>query len=140
MTRSPRVRHEVLRQTQMRQTRRAQGTRRGIVLLECIVALTILGSSLAGMMLLLAESDRVAQRAEAVDARYERADAFMHNVALWTKEDLDRRLGEREQGEWRLIVQRGRPTLYGIVLIDGRTRELLVRSSLYREESDDATP
>ena len=125
MIRLSRVRHAQLRPH-----------RRGIVLLECIIALTILGSALAGMTLLLAECDHATWRAQSTDARNEKADAFMHTVALWTRDDLDRRLGERVQGEWRLIVQRRRPTLYDIALLDRRTRELLVRSSLYRQEPD----
>ena len=60
------------------------------------------------------------------------ADAFMAAVSLWTRDDLDRRLGDREQGPWRLVILRPEPTLYEVALRDTLTDAVVLRTALHR--------
>ena len=59
-------------------------------------------------------------------------------MSLWPREDLDRRLGERAQGPWRLTITRPAPTLYVVSLADsasgGAAGAELLTTTLYRPE------
>lgn len=108
--------------------------RRGAVLLEAMVAITILAVAGTAAVTMVAESAAVVRRARDADAQARRADAFLHAVALWTRDDLDRRLGDRPQGPWRLEIQRPTPTLYEVVLTDSTGGDVLLRTALFRPE------
>jgi type II secretory pathway pseudopilin PulG len=114
---------------------------RGAALLEVIVALTILAvAGTAAAEHARACADAVA-RARRADDETRRASALLDAVALWPREDLDRRLGARPQGPWTMVVERESSTLYVVTLADsarvasdgaalsGRT---LLRTALYR--------
>jgi type II secretory pathway pseudopilin PulG len=104
------------------------------VLLEAIVAIAILSVAGTAAVTVVSQSADAVRRAREADAEARGASAFLHAVSLWTREDLDRRLGDREQGPWRLMIQRPTPTLYEVVLTDSaRTHEIL-RTSLFRPE------
>ena len=75
-----------------------------------------------------------ARRAEAAETEIRRASAFMDAIALWPRADLDRHLGDRAEGPWRLIIDRPVPTLYLVVLTDSLSRRELLRTALYRPE------
>ena len=97
--------------------------------------------SVAGMaaVVSVSEANRAAERARASDVAASRADAFMDAVALWTRDDLDRRLGDRPQGPWRLQIGRTDPELYEVVLTDSSAaRHPLLRTVLFRPDTADA--
>ena len=108
--------------------------RRGAVLLEAMVAVVILAVAGTAAATLVGQSADVVRRAREADREARAASAFLHAVSLWTREDLDRRLGERPQGDWRLQVQRPAPTLYEVVLLDSAATHEILRTSLFRPE------
>lgn len=112
------------------------GCRRGAVLLEAIVALAILSVAGTAAVTLVSQSMDSVRRARIADEEMRAANALFHGVALWTREDLDRRLGERPQGPWKLIVQRPAPTLYEVVLTDSALTHELLRTTLFRPEAE----
>ena len=108
----------------------------GYALLELVLAITILtvaGLGLAGWM---RESAHTAAAIASRDAELTRASAFLDLVALWPSEDLDRRLGSRRQGIWRLTIQRPTPDLYEVQLADSMGFVLLA-TTLYRAPLQD---
>lgn len=116
----------------MHSSRRA---RRGAALIEAIIALTILTTAALSLVALSAQGSRTIAQARAAETEMRRASAFMDVVTLWTRADLDRRLGTREQGPWKLRIDRPTPALYELTLLDStETRELL-RTSVYRPEA-----
>lgn len=114
--------------------RSPRGRRVGAALLEVLVALTILGTAGVAAVGATAESARAAARLRETERDLRAASAFLEAVALWTREDLDRRLGEREQGAWRLRISRTSLTVYDIVLLDSTGRRVLLGTALYRPE------
>lgn len=112
----------------------------GVGLLEAIAALAILSIAAVAAVALATESARAVRRAREADSEFLAASAFLEAVALWPREDLDRRLGERPQGPWRMTIQRPLPTLYTVVLADSAGARVLLRTSLYRPEAADASP
>jgi type II secretory pathway pseudopilin PulG len=108
--------------------------RQGAVLLEALVALVIMASAGAAIAALAVESSQAVQRTRSTEAELRRADAFFAMVALWPREDLDRHLGEHQQGPWRLRVERPSVTVYAITLTDSLGPRPLLRTALYRPE------
>jgi hypothetical protein len=105
-----------------------------------IVALVILATAGAAIVTLTAELATTIIRARVADAETRQASAFLDAVALWTREDLDRRLGERRQGPWRLRVDRPAPSLYIVTLSDGASGAELLTTALHRQPPADVTP
>ena len=104
--------------------------RRGFALIESVISLAILG--LAGMAAssIVVQSYDSVRRAQAREAAVRAASSFMEAVALWSAADLDRRLGERDQGPWRLRIQRSGAGLYDVRLSDSST--VLITTRLFR--------
>lgn len=109
-------------------------SRRGAVLLEAIIALAVLSVAGTAAVTLVSQSADAVRRAREADVEAREASAFLHAVSLWTREDLDRRLGDRPQGDWRLHVQRPTPTLYEVVLVDSARTRVILRTALFRPE------
>lgn len=110
-----------------------RGGRAGAALLEAVVALLILSTACVSATAMAATFTRTATKAREVDGEVRRAGALMDAASLWTRDDLDRRLGERRQGAWRMRIDRPVPTLYTVVLADSTGVELL-HTALFRAE------
>ena len=109
----------------------------GLILLEVLVALTLLSLGAIAFVSLASESLDAVARAEAADRATARASAFLDAVALWPRADLDRHLGDRPEGPWRLRIARPAPTLYTVALTDSATGVVLLTTALYRAEAPD---
>jgi type II secretory pathway pseudopilin PulG len=113
-------------------------SRHGVVLLEAIVALTILTVAGLATVAIVRQAIDSVRRAQDAELEIRHASAFMDAIALWPRADLDRHLGDRSEGPWRLVIDRPVPTLYLVVLTDSSSRRELVRTALYRPESKSA--
>lgn len=119
---------------------RDAGGRRGLVLLEAIVALTILAVAGVSVVTLAASALSTMDRAHQADAASQHANHFFDAVSLWPRTDLDRHLGDRAEGPWRLRVGRPTPTLYLVSLRDTATDRIIFATSLYRPEASNEMP
>lgn len=117
---------------------RKASRRRGMVLLEAIVALTVLAISATTMVALAASSLAAVSRAARLDTETSRASALLDAISLWPRADLDRHLGDRPEGPWDLRIDRPTPTLYIVALRDTAGGPLLLATSLYRPEVPNA--
>lgn len=108
--------------------------REGAVLIEVIIAMSILFLSGLVSVHLTLEARTAVERATLREAELLAASQFMSVVWLWPREDLDRRLGIRTQGHWLLRIERTEPSLYSIAILDGLTHEPLVSSVRYVSE------
>lgn len=113
-----------------------RGVRRGAALLEAIVALAVFGTAGLAALALVRDAADAVDRARAADRRMRDADAFFNAVSLWTREDLDRRLGQRPQGPWRVTILRPEPTLYEVTLRDTLGDGVLLHTALHRPEPE----
>lgn len=112
----------------------------GAVLLEVVVALALLSIAGIAAVAMAAESMGAVGRAREAETRLREASHFMEAVALWPREDLDRRLGARRQGPFVLTLQRPSPELYTAALADSATGRVLLSTSLFRPDTADALP
>ena len=106
--------------------------KKGIALLEALVAITILTIAGAGAVALATQATEAVRRARNADAQSRAGSAFLDAVALWSREELDRRLGDRRQGPWILRIDRPWPELYVVSLRDSLRSQELLRTSLFR--------
>lgn len=113
---------------------------RGAALLEAIVALTILATAGTAAVVMAGESSRAVARAREAETRMREASVFLESVSMWTRDDLDRRLGDRPQGRFTMRVDRPIPELYLVTLSDTAGGAVVLRTSLFRPEPDDAAP
>jgi hypothetical protein len=108
----------------------------GAALLEVIVALTILGTAGMALVAQLRQSLDVVQRVERSERELVEASAMLDAIALWPRDDLDRHLGSRRNGPWRLEVLRPSEDLYEIRVRDSTDTSTLVATTLYRASDD----
>ena len=106
------------------------------MLLEVMVAMVILGVAGTASVLGAREALSAVERARTLDAEMRSAAALMSAATLWTREDLDRHLGFREQGPWLLWVGRPEPDLYEVAVTDTTAaRNPVLRTFLFRADS-----
>ena len=107
--------------------------RPGFVLMETVVALAILAIVGAALLGVAAESLSRLEHARRRERELLRANNLISAVSLWSREDLDRRLGKRRQGSWFLEIQRTSARLYEASIRDAATGEVLLATALYRQ-------
>jgi type II secretory pathway pseudopilin PulG len=119
---------------------RRRRDRRGVVLLEALLALAIVSAAVV-MTLTLQRADG-ARLARALDRQSttRSANRLLRAVSLWPRTDLDRRLGTRRQGPFWLEIQRPSPVRYDVQLLEAETGRLLLLTSLFRPEDDSVQP
>lgn len=106
--------------------------RRGMMLVEVMAAMAILAVVGGSYLVLTSATLRSVALAAAREREYAAADAFLSAASLWTREDLDRRLGEREQGPWRLEIRRESSSVYALALRDTATNAIVLETAVYR--------
>jgi type II secretory pathway component PulJ len=110
--------------------------RHGAVLLEALVALAVLGMVGGTAAWMVSECIRAVAHVHESEARFRAASRVLTAVSLWPRDDLDRHLGSRTQGPWRLRIDRPRPNLYDIALSEKATGTIVLRTALFRTEAD----
>lgn len=119
---------------------RQSESRQGVVLLEVIVALTILAFAGITAVSLTTSAASAVHRVRGAEQDIRGANAFMSAVSLWTRADFDRHLGVRAQGRWIMRVDRTELTLYVTTLADSGSNRELLRTAFYRPLDSDAKP
>lgn len=101
---------------------------RGTILLEVLVAMTLLLVSGLTLVSLLSESLGSETRLAEREATIRAADRTLAALALLGRNDLDRRLGSHDAGSFVAEIRRPEPSLYRIALreSDSASTELLV--------------
>ena len=117
-------------------TERRPHARKGAVLLEAIVALTVLATVGGAAAWLAADSMHSVNRTHERENELRSAARFMTAVTLWTREDLDRHLGRRRQGPWMMEVVRSDPVVYAVSLTDTASGAVLLRTAFFRPDSE----
>ncbi len=94
--------------------------------------MTILGIAGASIVTLAVDSGRLVRHAQESETDLRRADGLLTSVSLWSREDLDRHLGDRAQGAWTMTVTLASPVLYAVTLRDSATMSPFLATVLYR--------
>jgi type II secretory pathway component PulJ len=92
-----------------------QPAERGVALLEVLVALVILATAAIALLELVDAGTRAVTAARVRERQLDE-DRLLSAYSLLARSDLDRRLGTRDVGPYRVNVQRPEPTLYRVAL------------------------
>ncbi len=92
------------------------GNRRGVALLEVLMALALLGSAGLALVALVQGGLADVHRAVAEEASLGTASRVLTALTLLTREELDQRLGQRRIGEFAIDLQRPERGLYRIAV------------------------
>ncbi len=112
------------------------GNERGMTLVEALAALVILAVGGTALVASLGAAVRAERSATAEERATDSASRVLAAVSLLTRSDLDRRLGERTVGEFRVSVQRPEPMLYRAAVAELKAPNVeLVVTVLYRPEA-----
>src|SRR5690242_11607853 len=84
--------------------RRWSKRRTGATLLEVLVAIVILATAGMALAARAAQTTNAFAAARGTETELRRASAFFDAIALWPRDDLDRHLGDRAEGPWRLTI------------------------------------
>lgn len=118
---------------------RWQKIRKGFTLLEVLVAMTIL--ALVGLSTL--EAVQTAARLGGVAVMAERdlseASQLLHSVSVWSRTELEQRLGTREQGEWSLEITRETPDFFLVVVRDRARGAKWLQTGIFCPRSSDVS-
>lgn len=104
--------------------------RKGAVLLEVLIAVTVLATAGLALARHVAEAMRALEHASAQERELRAADRLVSAVSLWSRGELDARLGTRSQGDFRLEIQRADRNLYVVTLRDSTDERQLLRTMI----------
>lgn len=113
-------------------------SRTGAALLEVLVAMLLVAVVGLGSIGAAREATSIVGMSSRVETEHRAASDFLDAVSLWTRAELDQRLGARPQGPWTLEIQRVAPHLYQVALLDSAGAPLLTTALFRRERSADA--
>lgn len=101
---------------------------RGVLLLEVIVALILVGTTGLGMVAVLREAEGLDRRWRQHEEQLALAADLLTSLVLLDRRNLDRRIGRQEYGQLVASVQRPEPALYRLSVAPANSpdRELLV--------------
>jgi hypothetical protein len=106
--------------------------RPGAILLEVLVAVAILGAAGIALVAQMHEVMATVHSVERRESGFSEANAFLEAISLWPRADLDRHLGDRPNGAWRLVVERPSSDLYLVGIRDSSDRLMILETALYR--------
>jgi hypothetical protein len=116
---------------------RVESDRRGVALLEALIALAILSSAGIATVALVASSLRAERDVRDRERETSSAERVLVASTLLTRADLDLRLGDRRVGEFVINVTRPEQTLYRIGIADTIAPGLeLLTTVVYRPQSE----
>ncbi len=116
--------------------RRAGRGRGGMVLLEVIVSIALLGGIGIASVAALSQAVTSVRQAQANERAFMEAVALLDAATLWSREDLDRRLGYRRQGIWMLHIARTDVRFYRLTVFDSTAGRRIVETVVLRAEGD----
>ncbi|MCG8469650.1 MAG: hypothetical protein MJB57_15830 [Gemmatimonadetes bacterium] len=112
----------------------------GAALIETLVAVAIIAVVTVAVTGLASQSLAVAAASARADAVTREADALFRAASLWTRDDLDRRLGDRAQGDWWMSVDRPSREIYRLSLRRTEDGPEILWTVLYRPEASRSDP
>ncbi len=116
--------------------RRARSSRRGITVVEAIVALSVASLVIASAYT-VALAGRVA-RERSLDRLQEIAAAaqLLERVSSWSTAEMEQRVGTRRQSQFSLRIVRLQPTLFAVAVLDSIGRREILWSAVRHVASE----
>src|SRR5215207_1513016 len=107
-------------------------TPHGMVLLEVMLGITILGMAGVALVTLLTQTVATVRNGRSTERRVASASQLLDRATLWSEGELASRLGRQRIGAWNLEVGAPRPRLYSLAVIDTISGAVVLRTTVYR--------
>ncbi len=108
--------------------------RQGAVLLEAIIALAIAVSVGGAALTAMTRAADAVLHARGRAGQHAAASHFLEAMALWSRSDLETRLGRRANGPWRVTIRQPTRTLFEIRLELAADATIALTTVLYRDD------
>jgi type II secretory pathway pseudopilin PulG len=106
--------------------------RSGMVMLEAILGVAILGMAGVGLVTLLTQTVHTVRQGRTTERRTVSAMQLLDRATLWSDGELASRLGRSRIGDWNLDVATPKSRLYSLVVLDTLTGATVLRTTVYR--------
>jgi prepilin-type N-terminal cleavage/methylation domain-containing protein len=110
------------------------GSRRGLTLIEVLVAIAVLGATGTVVLTTLGATRDALRTALSAEVRTRRASQLLAVLALESNAALARREGRRQHGQYVVEVVRLKFDRWKIAVVDDSVREVVVETVVYRGE------
>lgn len=107
-------------------------SRTGMVMLEVILGVAILGMAGVGLVTLLTQTLHTVRQGRAAERRTASAVQLLDRATLWSESELASRRGRSRIGDWNLDVAAPQTQLYTLVVLDTLTGAPVLRTTVYR--------
>lgn len=109
--------------------------RKGIALIEAMVAVAIIGSIAVGWSALSLQTTRALDIADQREREVRNASRLLARIAVYSADELDALVGRRDKDGFRLRVSRLSPGLYEVDVLLPGTSEPILGTKLHRSGS-----
>lgn len=106
--------------------------RGGMVMLEVILGVAILGMAGVGLITLLSQTLHTVRLGRDAEQRTASAARQLDRASVWSENELAGRLGRSRAGTWTLEVTTARAKVYTLAVLDTLTGATVLRTTLYR--------
>lgn len=113
--------------------------RKGIALIEAMIAVAIIGSIAVGWSVLSLQTTRALDVADQREREVRNASRLLARIAVHSADELDALVGRRDKDGFRLHVSRLSPGLYEVEVLRSGALEPVLGTKLYRSGSADDT-
>jgi type II secretory pathway pseudopilin PulG len=108
------------------------GRRSGMVMLEVMLGVMILGMAGVALITLLTQTVHTVRQGRAVERRMASAAQLLDRATLWSDGELASRLGRSRIGELDVDVALPQPQLYSLTVLDTLTGARVLATTVYR--------
>ena len=114
---------------------RHERVRRGTILVEVVVGLTILAIAGIGWITLLAQTRAGIADMRVREARTRAAGDLLQRYRFFSEREYDARLGTMRAGNLAISVAPIVPHLYSLVVLDSNARAVILTTTVYARDS-----
>lgn len=118
----------------------ARRKRRGVALLEVLIALVLLAVLGVGWITLMGQLRVAIHQVRATEREVLDASRLLDGVSLWSRSDFDGRTGTSRTAGFTLHVQPVGPRLYSVIVADTLQDAPLLGTTFYPRDGRNATP
>jgi len=114
--------------------------RRGVALIDALIALVILATAGVGFVALLAQTASTLRGLRDRERLVYRASSRLAAISVLPRSELLGRLGETVDDDFVLRVSQSAGGLFDVAILQPHSSRLLVRTTLYRPDTIHAAP
>lgn len=106
--------------------------RNGMLLLEVMLGIAILGIAAVALVTLLGQTVETVRHGREAERNTALATEMLNRTSVWSASQLDARVGITHIGRWNVDVHVIAPHLYSVTVRDTASDAIVLKTSVYR--------